>query len=139
VQERGGRAPPRPAVGGSGGCGVGATPPGAWAGAGGGGIVVLVADLMAEVVDSCPPCVYIVKPNIDNDNDNKDDKDNDNNDKGAVSKGGGMTNKWDFEEFARRRRATEDNAMVQEVGGVGGMATCKDVVLWLESYCIHRN
>jgi hypothetical protein len=48
-----------------------------------------------------------------------------------------MTNEWDFKEVTRRRRATEDNAMVREDGG--GMATCKDVVLWLESYCIHRN
>jgi hypothetical protein len=48
-----------------------------------------------------------------------------------------MTNEWDFEEVARRRRAMEDDAMAQEDGG--GLATRKDVILWLESHCIHRN
>jgi hypothetical protein len=81
------------------------------------------------------PLVDIVEPNIDNDNDNEDDDDNN---KGAVSRGGGRTtSKWDLKEVARRRRATEDVAMAREDGG--GVATCKDVVLWLESYCIHRN
>jgi hypothetical protein len=41
-----------------------------------------------------------------------------------------MTNKWDFEEVMRRRRATEDDLMVQEDGDWGGWQTCKDVVLY---------
>jgi hypothetical protein len=31
----------------------------------------------------------------------------------------------------------EDDVTAQDEGG--GIATYKDVVLWLESYCIHRN
>ncbi len=50
-----------------------------------------------------------------------------------------MKNEWDFKEVVRRRRAREEDATVQEDRGAGGVVTCEDVVLWLESYCIHRN
>ncbi len=88
------------------------------------------------------PLIDIVEPDVDdNDNDNDDDDDDDDNDKGAVLRGGGeMTNEWDFEEVARRRRATEDDLTAWEEGG--GMANLQRCcfVLWLESYCIlHRN
>ncbi len=77
------------------------------------------------------PLVDIVEPNVEgNDNDNNDNE-------GAVLRGGGGTNEWDYEEVVRRRRATEDDAMTWE--DRGGMTTCKNVVLWLEFSCIHRN
>jgi hypothetical protein len=51
------------------------------------------------------PLVDIVKPNV-NDKDNNNNNNNNNNE-GAVLRGGGRTtNKWDFEEVARRRKAT---------------------------------
>jgi hypothetical protein len=51
-----------------------------------------------------------------------------------------MTNKWDFEEVARRRRVMEDDLTAREEGG-GGIANLQRFcfVLWLKSYCIHRN
>jgi hypothetical protein len=50
-----------------------------------------------------------------------------------------MTNEWDFQEIARTRRATKDTVMVREEGGgIAYLQRCC-LVLWLESYCIHRN
>ncbi len=59
----------------------------------------------------------------------------------ARSRGGGENpNEWDFEEVAGGERQWRTIRWRGRTGG-GGWQTCKDccVVLWLESYCIHRN